>query len=85
LQIDFDLTKASCREKDNAIFFTKKTGQAKQICSTCEVKEECRDYAVRNYIPFGVWGGLSAYELNKYRKQKYGGDTIAPRNSWTLR
>lgn len=35
---------------------------AKQICATCPVLRECRDYALTNNEPHGVWGGLSLME-----------------------
>lgn len=36
--------------------------RAKRVCATCPVISLCRDYALRNREPYGVWGGLSAPE-----------------------
>lgn len=36
--------------------------EAKQICSTCPVIQECRDQAVNIGEPYGIWGGLTAAE-----------------------
>jgi WhiB family redox-sensing transcriptional regulator len=32
---------------------------AKAICGTCPVKQECLDFALENRIEFGIWGGLA--------------------------
>jgi|ERR671925_1194585 WhiB family redox-sensing transcriptional regulator len=36
--------------------------EAKQICLTCEVKQECLEYALRTREPYGIWGGLTEIE-----------------------
>lgn len=33
--------------------------QAKAVCSSCQVRLECADYAIRAREPYGVWGGLT--------------------------
>lgn len=40
------------------------------ICHTCPVIEKCREYALdpANSITHGVWGGLTAPELNQIRR-----------------
>lgn len=35
------------------------TVYAQRICARCEVRVECREYAVRTGQIFGVWGALS--------------------------
>lgn len=40
--------------------------RAKEICSTCAVREPCLDYALSIREPHGIWGGLNEVE----RKQK---------------
>lgn len=45
-----------------------KTVAAKEFCSTCGVKQECLDYALRSYIKFGIWGGTSENQRIKMRK-----------------
>ncbi|WP_407672362.1 WhiB family transcriptional regulator [Parafrankia discariae] len=32
--------------------------EAKRICSGCEVRAECLEYALENDERFGIWGGL---------------------------
>jgi len=37
----------------------------KNVCDTCDVRETCRDYAMRNDIRFGVWGGFAMWDRNE--------------------
>ena len=36
--------------------------RAKRICSTCSVRDECLDYALRTKEAYGIWGGLTELE-----------------------
>lgn len=36
--------------------------EAKRICSTCGVRNECLDYALQTKEPYGIWGGLTELE-----------------------
>lgn len=57
--------RALCAETDPAAFFPKPpatTETAKRVCRACEVRAQCLDFAVRNGIPFGVYGGLDERE-----------------------
>lgn len=55
--------KAACRGLSRVnynVFFPNQgenTKQAKSICDACSVQFECQDYADRNRIGHGVWGG----------------------------
>jgi len=42
--------------------------KAKQICATCTVKEQCLEHAMLN-SEFGVWGGLTANERRRKRRE----------------
>ena len=35
---------------------------AKAVCRQCPVSAECREYAIANLEPWGVWGALAADE-----------------------
>lgn len=61
-----------CAQTDPEAFFPEKGGStrdAKRICTSCEVKARCLDYALENDERFGIWGGLSERERRKLRKQ----------------
>ena len=61
-----------CAQTDPEAFFPEKGGStrdAKRICTSCEVKAQCLDYALANDERFGIWGGLSERERRKLRKR----------------
>jgi len=63
---------ALCAQTDPEAFFPEKGGStrdAKKICTTCEVKGECLEYALQNDERFGIWGGLSERERRKLRRR----------------
>jgi WhiB family redox-sensing transcriptional regulator len=50
-----------CRETDPELWFPQKGDnslQARRICQTCPVREQCLDWALR-HNEIGVWGGTS--------------------------
>ena len=62
----FDISKAPCRGLTNTFFNERnkrKVYEAKQICSTCEFKKECGDWAIHNHVLFGIWGGMDRKEI----------------------
>ncbi len=63
--------KALCAQTDPEAFFPEKGGStrdAKKICQSCEVRDECLDYALENDERFGIWGGLSERERRRLRR-----------------
>ena len=63
---------ALCAETDPEAFFPEKGGstrEAKKICTGCEVRSECLEYALSNDERFGIWGGLSERERRRLRRQ----------------
>ena len=63
---------ALCAQTDPEAFFPEKGGStrdAKKICSGCEVKAECLEYALKNDERFGIWGGLSERERRRLRRR----------------
>src|SRR3712207_7677069 len=57
--------RALCAETDPEAFFPEKGGstrEAKKICTGCEVRNDCLEYALANDERFGIWGGLSRSE-----------------------
>ena len=63
---------ALCSQTDPEAFFPEKGGStrdAKRICTTCEVRTECLEYALQNDERFGIWGGLSERERRRLRRR----------------
>jgi WhiB family redox-sensing transcriptional regulator len=61
---------ALCAETDPEAFFPEKGGstrEAKRVCSGCDVRAECLEYALANDERFGIWGGLSERERRRLR------------------
>lgn len=77
----FNLDGAACVDSDPDIFMPEGknhiqiTRQAKGVCSTCPLLENCLDYATRNN-EWGIWGGTTMKERlylrrHPYRKAEY--------------
>ena len=65
-------TDALCAQTDPEAFFPEKGGStrdAKRICTSCEVRAQCLQYALANDERFGIWGGLSERERRKLKKR----------------
>ena len=66
---------AACRGMDDEWFFPPEREQAKArisriakakaVCARCPALIACRDFALTNGEPFGVWGGLSEDDREK--------------------
>ncbi|TRW43005.1 WhiB family transcriptional regulator [Georgenia yuyongxinii] len=64
--------RALCAQTDPEAFFPEKGGstrEAKRVCTSCEVRSECLDYALANDERFGIWGGLSERERRKLKRR----------------
>jgi WhiB family transcriptional regulator, redox-sensing transcriptional regulator len=64
---------ALCAETDPEAFFPEKGGSIrlpKLICSRCEVRKACLEYALDHEIRFGVWGGLSERERRRLARDR---------------
>ena len=64
--------RALCAQTDPEAFFPEKGGStrdAKRICTSCDVRAECLEYALRNDERFGIWGGLSERERRKLKRR----------------
>lgn len=68
------MVSAECSGEDPNLFFPPDNGKkilkeqkekALSFCNACEVKEECRDYAIENRIREGMWGGLDPQQLKR--------------------
>ena len=64
--------RALCAQTDPEAFFPEKGGstrEAKKVCTRCEVRAECLEYALAHDERFGIWGGLSERERRKVKKR----------------
>jgi WhiB family redox-sensing transcriptional regulator len=60
---------ARCRGMDPEQFFGRNLTEARdaiQTCERCNVRQACLEYAVRNDIEIGVWGGLTERQRRAY-------------------
>ncbi|MBT2489187.1 WhiB family transcriptional regulator [Streptomyces sp. ISL-96] len=65
-------TEAVCRRDEAGLFFAPskeptaarlaREEAAKRVCARCPVMVECREHALLQPEPYGVWGGLTAAE-----------------------
>jgi len=65
----------ACKGMDTNIFFPERGNveavvTAKNICFSCPVMMECREWALRNNPPCGIWGGFSKREIRRYRREE---------------
>jgi WhiB family redox-sensing transcriptional regulator len=64
---------ARCAEVDPEIFFPERGGSSKAaraVCSQCDVRSQCLEYALNNKEQFGIWGGTSERERRRLRKER---------------
>jgi WhiB family redox-sensing transcriptional regulator len=63
-----------CRRWAGVIDFFPKRGEsareAKGICASCPVREPCLEFALREKITHGVWGGMTELERRQMRRQR---------------
>jgi WhiB family redox-sensing transcriptional regulator len=60
-------SRAECRDVEPELFFPEESSPrwkaaAKRVCTACDVRAECLDWALGMREPFGVWGGLDEDE-----------------------
>jgi WhiB family redox-sensing transcriptional regulator len=63
---------ALCAQTDPESFFPEKGGstrEAKRVCSRCDVRADCLDYALARDERFGIWGGLSERERRRLKRR----------------
>ena len=64
---------AACNGADTAVFFPVSDSfadEAKSICATCPVAEQCLEYAIETHQSDGVWGGLTAIERHRLVRRR---------------
>jgi WhiB family redox-sensing transcriptional regulator len=69
---------AACLDHDPELFFPVgdsdparlQAEDAKRICHTCPVIEQCAQWAVESRMESGVWGGLDETQLRNIRRHR---------------
>lgn len=64
---------AACKGSEPELFFPGRGEScevARKICEGCEVRKECLDFALKNHIREGVWGGMSERQRKRLRENK---------------
>lgn len=69
---------AACRDEDPELFFPVGTTgsavtqakEAKRICTRCQVREECLEFALSTRQDAGIWGGLTEDERKSLRRRR---------------
>ncbi len=67
---------SACRDTDPDLFFPVGTTgpaieqieNAKSVCTDCEVRQPCLDFALATNQDSGIWGGTSEEERRKLRR-----------------
>lgn len=63
---------AACLDTDPDLFFpahpNDRCDDARAVCATCPVQEECLGWALERDERFGVWGGKNQQQLSAMRK-----------------
>lgn len=80
--------RALCAQVGFDIFFPEKGGsthEAKQVCGSCPVRDECLEYALAENVSHGVWGGLSAPQREELRRQRFEGDPRRQRKQYAVK
>jgi WhiB family transcriptional regulator, redox-sensing transcriptional regulator len=72
--------RAACAGMDAQLFFAPdgerpqqreiREAKAKAVCALCPVRAQCLDYALRNSIRGGIWGGLNQEERSRERRRR---------------
>lgn len=69
------MLRARCRGFDPGEFFPSDgvgVEHARKICTECDVRLECLEYALTHHIDHGVWGGCSERERRRILRRRRG-------------
>jgi WhiB family transcriptional regulator, redox-sensing transcriptional regulator len=68
----------SCLSADPDLFFpisakgpaARQIARAKTICTGCEVRQECLEFAMTHDLTYGIWGGTTPEDRQRARRRK---------------
>lgn len=67
--------RAACSGYPNSLFFPvseqddRQIAQAKEVCASCPVAEECLAYALETNQRSGIWAGTTEWERKSIRRK----------------
>lgn len=71
--------RAACGDVNTQLFFgpdgeawperEAREAKAVAVCASCPVRRQCLEYALRNSIRYGIWGGLNPEERTRARRR----------------
>lgn len=66
---------AACRDSDPALWFQEGRGtssylEARKVCFSCPVREECLGWALEAGVQDGMWGGLNPTQRRTRRREQ---------------
>lgn len=69
---------AACRDQDPDLFFpigstgpaVEQADEAKKVCMTCDVREQCLEFALASNQDAGIWGGLTEDERRTLKRAR---------------
>jgi WhiB family redox-sensing transcriptional regulator len=69
---------AACRDNDPDLFFpigstgpaVEQADEAKKVCMTCDVREQCLEFALASNQDAGIWGGLTEDERRTLKRAR---------------
>ena len=65
--------RGACVGLDPDVFYPptdEDAGEAKRICSTCQVREPCLEFALSTREAEGIWGGTTSRERRRMLRQR---------------
>lgn len=74
------MERGNCKEHPPSVFFPSDgvgVEVARRICATCPVQAACLEYALRNRIDHGVWGGASERERRRLLRARRGSARVS--------
>lgn len=60
-----------CAQTDPEVFFPEKGGKttsARAVCQSCDLRQQCLEYALAHDEWLGLWGGLSERERRRLKR-----------------
>lgn len=67
------MDRAACKGMDVEAFYSDlgfRLEEAKDICRSCSVREDCLEFALANNEAEGLWGGKTAQERKRERRRR---------------